>query len=76
MMTLAPDKNALVKVGFSILDTVHLGPGQSAPRQKTRSGVFATPWKGRWNQHWLMRYDDAEQRLSDDFVPTPVSHSS
>jgi hypothetical protein len=45
MITLILDKFALVKVGFSIRDPVHQGPGRSTPRWIAHPEGFALSGK-------------------------------
>jgi hypothetical protein len=45
MITLASDKLALIKVGFSVKDQVHQGPKQSTSRQIVYFEEFAAPRK-------------------------------
>jgi hypothetical protein len=44
MITLTSDKFTLLKVGFSIRDSVHQGPKRSTPRKIAHPGGF-TPLK-------------------------------
>jgi hypothetical protein len=41
MITLTSDQHALVKVGFSIRDSVHQGPGWSTPHHEVHPRGFA-----------------------------------
>jgi hypothetical protein len=45
MITLTPDKLALVNACFSIRDSVHQEPGWSTPCQMAHPGGFAPPEK-------------------------------
>jgi hypothetical protein len=76
MITLTPDKLALVKTVFSIRIPVYQEFGRSTPRQMAHPrGFTPPPPKDGPKPRRPIRYDDIGQRLSEGSVPLPVSHS-